>query len=192
MSRQNNLIVARHGLTAWARDGKHTSFTDIALLPEGETQAKALTDRLAAHPFALVLTSPRRRARDTARIAGYPDAIVDENLCEWNYGADEGAHSNDIRAARPGWDMWRDGFAGQAETLDNVVARVDAVIERVTHASGDVLAFAHGHLLRVLVARWIERPGLDGQRFTLEPASISELGWKDNRRVIHRWNDLVD
>jgi broad specificity phosphatase PhoE len=192
MSRQNHLTVARHGLTAWARYGKHTSFSDIALLPEGEQQARALAQPLAAHSFSLVLTSPRRRARDTARLAGYPDAIVDDNLCEWNYGADEGIHSDTIRADRPGWDMWRDGFAGPAETLQQVVTRVDAVIERVMDAPGDVLAFAHGHLLRVLVARWIEHPGIDGQRFTIEPASVSELGWKDNRRVIHRWNDLVD
>jgi broad specificity phosphatase PhoE len=190
--RENSLIVVRHGLTEWARDGRHTSYTDIPLLPRGEDAALTLDRVLKQRDFAVVLTSPRVRARHTAELAGYPDAMIDEDLVEWNYGDDEGITSDEIRHARPGWDMWRDGFTGNAETLDDVVARADRVIARALNASGDTLAFAHAHFLRVLVARWIELPGIVAQRFTVEPASTSELGWKDHRRVVHRWNDHVD
>jgi broad specificity phosphatase PhoE len=190
--RENSLFAVRHGLTEWARDGKHTSYSDIPLLPEGEKDALSLDRVLHHRPFAVVLTSPRKRAQHTAELAGYADAIVDEDLVEWNYGDDEGITSDQIRQSRPGWDMWRDGFGGTAETLDQVVARADRIIERVLAADGDTLAFAHAHFLRVLVARWIEQPGILAQRFTVEPASTSELGWKDHRRVIHRWNDHVD
>lgn len=192
IGRENDLVVVRHGLTEWARTGKHTSHTDIPLLPQGEGEARRLSKVLCHQSFAAVLTSPRQRARHSAELAGFPDAIVDDDLVEWNYGDDEGRLSDDIRRSRPGWDMWRDGFAGPAETLDQVVARADAVISRTLTAEGDVLAFAHGHFLRVLAARWIEQPGTFGQRFTLDPASTGDLGWKDGRRVIHRWNDHVD
>ncbi len=190
--RENSLFVVRHGLTEWARDGKHTSSTDLPLLPRGEDDALTLDRVLKHRDFAVVVTSPRRRARHTAELAGYPDAILDDDLVEWNYGDDEGITSDEIRKARPGWDMWRDGFAGNAETLDQVVARADRVIARAIDAKGDTLAFAHAHFLRVLVARWIELPGIVAQRFTVDPASTSELGWKDHRRVVHRWNDHVD
>jgi broad specificity phosphatase PhoE len=190
--RENSLFVVRHGLTEWARDGKHTSYTDIPLLPRGEDDAFTLDRVLKHRDFAVVITSPRRRARHTAELAGYPDAVVDDDLVEWNYGDDEGLTSDEIRAARPGWDMWHDGFAGPAETLDQVVARADSVIAHALIAPGHTLAFAHAHFLRVLVARWIEQPGVMAQRFTVDPASTSELGWKDHRRVIHRWNDHVD
>lgn len=189
---ERTLIVVRHGLTEWARDGRHTGSTDIALLPSGEADARALRPGLARFNFGLVLTSPRMRARQTAALAGFPDAVVDDDLVEWNYGDDEGITSDAIRAARPGWDMWTHGFSGDAETLDQVTVRADRVIARVLAAPGDVLAFAHAHFLRVLVARWIEQPGILAQRFTVEPASTSHLGWKDHRQVIHRWNDHVD
>jgi broad specificity phosphatase PhoE len=191
-ARENSLFVVRHGLTEWARDGKHTSYTDVALLPRGEDDAQTLDRVLKHRDFAVVVTSPRQRARHTAELAGYPDAILDDDLVEWNYGDDEGITSDEIRKARPGWDMWRDGFAGNAEKLDHVVARADRVIDRALNAKGDTLAFAHAHFLRVLVARWIEQPGIMAQRFTVDPASTSELGWKDHRRVVHRWNDHVD
>ena len=189
---ENTLFVVRHGLTEWARDGRHTSYTDIPLLAEGEADAKTLSRVLSKHDFSLVLTSPRRRAWQTATLAGYPDAQVDEDLVEWNYGDDEGLTSDEIRQARPAWDMWVHGFAGDAETLDDVVARAERVIHRVLKAPGDVLLFAHAHFLRVLVARWLEQPGVLAQRFTVDPASTSELSWKDHRRVVHRWNDHVD
>ena len=189
---ENTLFVVRHGLTEWARDGRHTSYTDIPLLAEGEADAKTLARVLSKHDFSLVLTSPRRRAWQTATLAGYPDAQVDQDLVEWNYGDDEGLTSDAIRQARPAWDMWVDGFAGDAETLDDVVARAERVIHRVLKAPGDVLLFAHAHFLRVLVARWLEQPGVLAQRFTVDPASTSELAWKDHRRVVHRWNDFVD
>lgn len=188
---ERNLVVVRHGLTEWARDGRHTGASDIPLLPSGEADARALAPALARFRFALVLSSPRIRAHHTAELAGFPEAIIDDDLVEWNYGGDEGITSEAIRAARPGWDMWTDGFSGRAETLDHVVLRADRVIARVLAAPGDVVAFAHGHFLRVLVARWIEQPGIMAQRFTVEPASTSHLGWKDHRRVIHRWNDHV-
>lgn len=191
MAPERNLVVVRHGLTEWASDGRHTGATDIPLLPSGEIEARALQPVLAQFSFGLVLSSPRTRARDTAALAGFPDALIDDDLVEWDYGGDEGITSDAIRAARPGWDMWTDGFAGDAETLDQVVARADRVIVRALAAPGDVLAFAHGHFLRILGARWIEQPGIMAQRFTVEPASTCHLGWKDHRRVIHRWNDHV-
>jgi broad specificity phosphatase PhoE len=191
IQQENTLVVARHGLTAWARDAKHTSTTDIPLLPEGEEEALLLGKKLHHKSFSLVLSSPRQRAVRTAELAGYENVEIDDDLCEWNYGDDEGAHSDNIRASRPGWDMWRDGFAGSSETLDQVVARADRIVARAVTAPGDVLAFAHGHYLRILASRWIEEPGEFAKRLILDPATICVLGWKDHRRVIVEWNNHV-
>jgi broad specificity phosphatase PhoE len=180
--------VIRHGETEWSKTGRHTSITDLPLLPEGEAVARRLPERLTGRSYSLVLCSPRLRARRTAELAGFPMPQIDSDLAEWYYGHDEGITSPEIRAARPGWDTWRNGFAGDAETLDDVVARVDRVIERVRSVDGDSLAFAHGHLLRILGARWIGERGDFGAQLALDPATISVLGEKDGRFTITRWN----
>ena len=186
-----SLTIVRHGATSWSALGRHTSHTDLELLPEGENEAIALGPRLRQHPFCLVLTSPRRRARDTARLAGFPDAAVDDNLSEWDYGADEGRTTAEIRVEQPDWDAWRDGFR-EGEPLDQVAARADAVIERAVAADGDVLAFAHAHLLRVLAARWVGLAPTFGRHVALDPATVSVLGWYRDDRVITLWNSRAD
>lgn len=183
------LWVVRHGETAWSASGRHTGRTDITLTPLGEDQATSLRTRLTGMVFALVLTSPRRRAIETARLAGFGDrAVVDDDLAEWDYGLDEGRTSSEIQADHPGWSIWRDGPQG-GETIDQVAARADRVIARARHASGDTLAFGHGHLLRILAARWVGLAPEDGRRFALTPAALSILGWERESAVIERWNE---
>ncbi len=182
-----SLTVVRHGATEWSKLGRHTSRTDVALLPEGEKEALALESRLCSHHFTLVLTSPRRRSLDTARLAGFPDAVIDANLSEWDYGADEGRTTPEIRVERPDWDAWRDGFI-DGEPLDHVATRADAVIDRALAAGGDVLIFAHAHFLRILAARWVCLAPTFGRHIALDPATISVLGWYREDRVITLWN----
>ena len=147
--------LVRHGETEWARLGRHTGRTDVPLTETGRAQAIALGVRLAGHPFDLVLTSPLSRAADTAALAGFGDrAIVDPDLREWDYGAFEGRLTTEIRAEYPGWTIWR-GPWPDGETIDQVAARADRVVARVRAAQGDALVVAHGHLLRVLAARWL-------------------------------------
>ena len=186
---RSRLIVVRHGHTAWSQSGQHTGRTDLGLLPEGEDAARGLEQRLrAAGPFGAVWTSPLRRARDTARLAGYPAAEADDDLVEWHYGADEGRTSVDIRIERPGWDSWSDGYAGDAEPIAAVARRADAMIERARAADATVLAFAHGHLLSIVAARWIGLPPERGASFVLHPAGIGVLGSKYVHPTIERWN----
>jgi broad specificity phosphatase PhoE len=180
--------VIRHGETEWSKSGRHTSVTDLDLLPEGVAAARLLAPALATRRFALVLTSPRQRARTTAALAGFAHPEVEPDLAEWYYGADEGITSAEIRVTRPGWDTWRNGFAGDAESLADVAARCDRVIARVRAVEGDALAFAHSHLLRILAARWIGEAPKFGAYLTLDPAAVSELGDKDGRHTIKRWN----
>jgi probable phosphoglycerate mutase len=142
---------------------------------------------LAIHDFALVLTSPLRRARDTATLAGFPDAEVCDDLLEWDYGDDEGRTSGEIRAERPGWLIWADG-PKNGETIEEVAVRTDRVIDRVMHAGGDALAFAHGHVLRILSARWIDAEPAMGQRLLLATAEPATLGWEHDYRVIEHWS----
>ncbi len=183
------LWVVRHGETEWSASGRHTSRTDVPLTPGGEREAIELRERLRGVAFAVVLTSPRRRAMETCRLAGFDDrAVVDPDLAEWDYGTDEGRTSAEIEVDRPGWSIWRDGPAG-GESIDQVAARVERVIDRVRQAPGDCLAFAHGHLLRILAARWADLPAVDGQALLLEPATISILGWERETPVIELWNE---
>ena len=129
------------------------------------------------------------RALDTARIAGFGDVVqVDDDLREWDYGEDEGRTTPEIREDRPGWTIWGDGPRG-GETIDDVAARADRVIARVRDSSGDVLLFAHGHLLRILAARWLELPPVDGRLFALSTATVSVLGWEREQPVLLRWNE---
>lgn len=178
----------RHGATEWSRDHKHTSRTDLALLPSGEAAARGLATRLADASFGLVLTSPSRRARDTAALAGFPDAEVTEDATEWDYGLFEGVTTDEIRKTRPGWSLWNYG-APEGELAGEVAGRADRVIDRVRTSGTDrALLFAHGHLLRVLAARWLEQAPEEGARYRLDTATISVLGWERETRVILRWN----
>jgi broad specificity phosphatase PhoE len=183
------LSLIRHGETEWSASGRHTGRTDVALTPRGERQAALLRQRLARRAFAVVLTSPLRRARDTCDIAGYGAvAIADDDLVEWDYGGYEGRTTADIRRERHGWTLWRDGVPN-GETAENVGARADRVIARALAAGGDVAIFAHGHVLRVLAARWVGLPATAGGCLALDVASVSVLGHEREERVIREWND---
>jgi len=182
------LWIVRHGETTWARLGRHTSHTDVPLTARGRSEGEDVGRRLAGKAFTLVLSSPMSRALDTARLAGFGDRVeVTEDLREWDYGADEGRTTSQLRAERPGWTIWRDG-PKDGETARHVAARVDRVIGRVRAGKGDALAFAHGHVLRALTARWLGLPVRDGRLFELATATISVLGWEREQSVIERWN----
>jgi broad specificity phosphatase PhoE len=182
-------VVVRHGATEWSRSGRHTGRTELTLLEEGRRQAEELGRRLAGHDFTAVLTSPLSRARQTAEIAGFGAGVeVWGDLREWDYGQYEGLTTEEIKALRPGWSLWRDGAPG-GESASEVGARADRVIAAVRGRRGDVLAFAHGHLLRVVGARWVGLAPTAGALFALAPASISVLGWERETPVVARWND---
>ncbi|MFC7546547.1 histidine phosphatase family protein [Plantactinospora sp. GCM10030261] len=186
------IILVRHGQTEWSAAHKHTSYTDLELTPEGERQAHALAADLAGRLFAAVLCSPRRRARQTARLAGLAVTAIDDDLAEWDYGRYEGRTTAEIRHERPGWDLWTDGCP-DGERPDQVAARLDRVIDRVTGLldSGDVALVAHGHSLRVAAARWIGLPAAGGGRLRLDTGTLSSLGYERERRVVLRWNAPV-
>jgi probable phosphoglycerate mutase len=163
--------------------------TDIPLNDEGRERARALGARLAGWQFERVLCSPLGRALETCRLAGLGDRVeVVDDLHEWDYGDYEGRRTVDIREERPGWDLWVDGVVG-GETVEEVGGRVDRVIAAVRGATGDVALFAHGHVLRVLGARWVGLPPDDGRHLALSTASVSVLGWERETPVIQRWND---
>jgi broad specificity phosphatase PhoE len=180
--------LCRHGETEWSLDGRHTSRTDLPLTPVGMEQARRLATRLSGVAFDLVLTSPRRRAVDTAALAGFPDAIVEPAAEEWDYGEGEGRTTESIREEIPGWTVWTHPLPG-AETPEHVGARADKVIERVQAEAPDrAVLFSHAHFLRILAARWIELPATEGVRLLLETASVSVLGWEREVRAVKRWN----
>ena len=182
--------LVRHGETEWARLGRHTGRTDVPLTERGREQARAIGRRLASHPFALVLTSPLSRAAESARLAGVGGAAIhDADLMEWDYGANEGRTTAEIRADDPDWTIWTGPWPG-GETADDVARRADRVIARIqATTSGDALVFAHGHLLRVLAARWIGLPPAMGGRFELATATLSIVGWERETRSIELWNE---
>ena len=182
------LVLVRHGATEWSQNGRHTSHTDLPLLTSGVTRARALAPVLGAMHFARVLSSPLQRARRTAGLAGFGDRVeVLPALTEWDYGHYEGKTSQEIWRERPGWELWRDGAPG-GESPAQVAARVDGVIDEAVRADGDVLIFAHGHVLRVLAARWAGGDVTLGARLALDPATISILGHEHDTRVLERWN----
>jgi broad specificity phosphatase PhoE len=185
-------VLVRHGETEWSRSLRHTSFSDIALTEAGEKAARALAPALEGRAFALVLTSPRRRARETAALIGFPDAVVDENLVEWNYGEDEGRTTEEIRQERPDWSIWREG-PRQGETIAQVAVRAERVIARAVEAAGggDVLLVAHGHVLRILTARWLGVHPQQGRLYLLGTATRSTLGWEHDYHVIEEWNAIT-
>jgi broad specificity phosphatase PhoE len=182
------VLLLRHGQTEWSLNGRHTGSTDIPLTEEGRVQARALHDRLAGREFALVLTSPLGRARETAELAGLgAQAQVREDLLEWNYGDYEGVTTADIRKQDPDWLLWRDGCPG-GETAADVGARVDRLIAEVRAAGGDCALFGHGHVLRVLAARWVDLAPAEGGRFGLSTATVSVMGWEREVPVFWLWN----
>jgi len=186
------IILLRHGQTEWSATGRHTSYTDVPLTPEGERQARRLGQTLAGRRLAAVLSSPRQRAVRTAELAGLPTTALDEDLVEWNYGDYEGITTPQIRQTRPGWDLWRDGCP-EGETPEQVGTRLDRVLARIRPllAGGDVALVGHGHALRVLAARWIGLPPAAGGRLALDTATLSVLGYEHERQVVRRWNQPV-
>jgi len=182
------LWLIRHGETEWSLSGAHTGRTNIALTPAGEESARAIGQELAGHEFALVLTSPLKRAVRTCELAGYgAEAQVDPNLSEWDYGLYEGRTTEQIRAQRPGWQIFRDGPEG-GETIGQVAARALDVIDRAVQVDGDVALFAHGHILRILTACYLGLPPEDGSMFVMGTGAISTLGYEHESRAILRWN----
>ena len=182
------MVLVRHGQTDWSRDGRHTGRTDIALTTEGRARAAALRAPLEAFHFSLVLSSPLQRAMETCRLAGFgQQAQARDDLMEWDYGDYEGLTTSQIQDKRRDWSLWRDGCPG-GESAALVGQRVDRMIREARSAVGDVLLVAHGHVLRVLAARWLEQSPDDGRRYALDTATLSVLGYEHEDSVIRRWN----
>jgi len=183
-----NVFVIRHGETAWSLDGRHTGTTDVPLTDNGRRLANRLRPILARNAFRLALCNPMLRARETCELAGFGDtAVIDADLVEWNYGDYEGLTPKQIHEVAPGWLIFRDGCpAGEAP--EQVAARVDRVIARSRATDGDVVIFAHGHVLRVLAARWIGLPALGGQYFVLRTGAVSVLGFYREIPALRVWN----
>jgi broad specificity phosphatase PhoE len=189
------LILLRHGETEWSAGGRHTGRSDIPLTSRGEAIAAALAPVIASRSVVAAFTSPARRAVRTAELAGLADAKQDPDLWEWDYGGYEGRTTADIRLERPGWYLWRDGVvpgdsAHPGETVGQVGARADAVLGRVTPllSGGDVALVAHGHVLRVLTARWLRLEPADGRLFRLDTGTYCTLGTEHDEPVITSWN----
>jgi broad specificity phosphatase PhoE len=188
MTQSHEIWIVRHSETEWTRSGQHTGRTDLPLTGEGVRAAQSLAQRLGGRRFALVLTSPLRRAADTASLAGYGDVAQRcDDLMEWDYGRYEGRTTADIRKERPGWSLWNDGVPG-GETIDEVAARARRVIAIAQQAGGDVALFAHGHVSRVLVACWLELAPQLGRLFELAPGGVGVLSQHDGGPVLRRWN----
>jgi broad specificity phosphatase PhoE len=185
---QQRVYVLRHGETEWSVTGQHTGVTDLPLTENGRAVARRLRPMLAEQTFALVLTSPLKRARETCELAGLgPYAQLDPDLKEWSYGDYEGLTPAEIRARRPDWLIFRDGCPG-GETPAEIGARVDRVVARVRAAAGNVALFAHGHVFRVLAARWLGLAAAGGAHFVLGTATLNVLGWYRDTPAVHVWN----
>lgn len=189
------LWLIRHGETEWSLSGQHTSRTDIALTDHGRRRAEELGEFLKGTSFNAVFVSPMQRARETCAIAGFgPQAVIDNDLKEWDYGIYEGKTTAQIRAEIPGWSVWKDPIT-EGETAEHVGSRADAVIARSLAASsvgGKVALFAHAHILRILAARWLGLAARQGSLFALGTGSVSVLGWERESRVITTWNRSVE
>ena len=185
------VFAIRHGETAWSLSGQHTGTTDIPLTDNGRRLAEQLRSVLAKEHFTLVLVSPLQRARETSALAGLGDAaVIERDLMEWNYGEYEGLTTKQIHETRPGWLIFRDGCPG-GESPEQVGARVDRVIARARAAEGDVALFAHGHVLRALVARWIGFPASAGQHFLLDTGTLCILGYYRDVPAVNVWNGAL-
>ena len=185
--RTSEIVLVRHGETEWSKAGRHTGRTNVPLTEQGRREAEAVGAALRERQFALVLTSPLARAAETCRLAGLAErAVARDDLQEWDYGEYEGRKTIDIRREHPGWTVWSDVPGG--ETLAEVGARADRVLEELREATGDVAVFAHGHLLRVLAARWLGLEPGAGRLLALDPGSISVLGYERETAVLRSWN----
>ena len=185
------IVLARHAETEWSISGQHTGRTDIDLTAAGRDAAVKLGERIAGHRFDRAISSPLQRARDTASLAGFSDVEIDENLLEWDYGDYEGVTTANIRAERPGWDLWSDG-APNGETPQQVAERADAAVANavsICESGCDAIVFGHGHMLTALAVRWIGLPLEHGKRFRISTGSIGILRWKRENRVLDLWND---
>jgi broad specificity phosphatase PhoE len=189
--RRVEILLVRHGETEWSRDRKHTGRTDIPLTEIGRKEAAMLRDSLAGRSFARVLSSPLSRALETCRLAGLGDEVeLTDDLREWDYGEYEGITTAEIREGRPDWYLWRDGCPG-GETAADVGLRADRVIASLAGVEGEAALFAHGHVLRVLTARWLGLGPEAGALFKLDTGTLSALGYERETRVITRWNAPV-
>ena len=185
------IVLARHGETEWSKDGRHTGRTDIPLTENGRREALLLGEALNEWSFERVLSSPLQRALETCRLAGLGDQVeTTGDLVEWDYGEYEGITTAQIRESRPDWNLWRDGCPG-GETAADVGRRVDRVLAALEGLEGDVAVFAHGHVLRVMAARWVGLPPESGALFALNTGTVSVLGYERETRVVRRWNAPV-
>jgi probable phosphoglycerate mutase len=185
------IYLARHGETAWSLSGQHTGRTDLPLTEKGERNARCLGERLKGLSFAKVFTSPLQRAARTCEIAGFgAQAESEPALMEWNYGQYEGLRTAEIHVKRPNWQLFRDGCPG-GESPSDVGVRADHVVSRIRAIDGNVLLFSSGHILRVLVTRWLGLEPAAGTYFVLSTASLSALGYEHNlgEPAIRLWND---
>lgn len=192
------LLVIRHGQTAWSVAGRHTGRTDVPLTEVGRAEARAAALTLAGWNLQHAYTSPLSRARETAQLVSPACGVaIDENLLEWDYGDFEGETTPQSRERIPGWSVWTHEMTG-GETVDEVGERADRFLDRVAAEvpEGNAVAFAHGHLLAILIARWCGLPAVEGRRFALATATVSLLGWHREDRVIralnHRVGDVLD
>jgi probable phosphoglycerate mutase len=178
------IVLVRHGETEWSQSGQHTSFTDLPLTLTGEEQATSLSEPLKSWSFQLIHTSPRQRAIRTAELAGFKGrAIEDSDLAEWNYGAYEGMTTAEIRKTDPGWTVFgKTPFGG--ESAAEVAVRCDRLITKIRATSGDSLLFAHSHVLRVLIARWLELPPEDGKHFVIQTGTMGVLSYEHESPVL--------
>jgi probable phosphoglycerate mutase len=184
----SELWLVRHGETSWSTVGRHTGRTDLPLDEAGRRQAEAVAPLLSGHDFSAVLTSPLQRAHETCTLAGFGDrAEVVDDLQEWDYGDYDGLTTDEIRNSRPNWTLWDDDCPG-GETIEQVAARADRVVARAREVGGDVVAFSHGHMLRVLAARWVGMDAAAGACLALSTATVSVLGWERDQPVVRRWN----
>jgi probable phosphoglycerate mutase len=185
---EQKVYVIRHGETEWSINGKHTGVTDIPLTENGRNQVKCLQPVLANEVFALVLTSPLHRAMETCKLSGLGEKVeVEPNLVEWNYGEYEGVTSKEIHKTVPGWLVFNDGAPG-GETPEQIGARADRVIQRVRAVQGNVALFAHGHIFRVLVARWLDLPATAGRNFLLDTGTLNILSYYRGYPAVKIWN----
>ncbi len=185
------VVLVRHGETEWSRDLKHTGWTDVPLTDLGREQAERVGVALRGRTFALVLTSPLQRAAETCRLAELGEAQTRDDLREWDYGDYEGRKTVDIRREVPDWTIWT-GAVPNGESLEQVGARADRVVEEARAAEGDVLVFGHGHMLRILAARWLGLEPAAGRLFALDSATLSVLGYEREIAVIRTWNVPIE
>lgn len=186
---EHEVVLVRHGQTEWSVSGKHTGRTDVPLTDLGRRQADALGEMLSGTEFALVLSSPLIRAWETMDRAGYAAVVVATgDLLEWDYGVYEGRRTTDIRTEIPDWSVWTHSI-DDGESLEEVGSRADSAIDLALRADGPVAMFAHGHMLRILAARWMGLPPVAGRNLLLDTATVSTLGWERENRVLRQWNE---